>query len=365
MNQNSAPSQENQAAGEAASATPQIQHRWPSLGKELMVREQNLAESASPHQQIQALQEQYRQETLAHLYESEGQYSHATRYLAFLLVKYGRGADIVGNPVLQGAGRLSALPYTGLEGYYAGSVCTERYPGLSQDEVLHEEAALGLEMLHMLKKDAVARNAWADYLQIRHTLEGTTQTRGAIQTIQTLWMTLVAQLRSRVYHHPEFEPTLSERIEQSGQILRQIGTHTPDEPLLLQSLQEEQHRLQALYDGLNGAEKVQEQNERRRREAIRRARITAFQQFRERTYQILEESRQKRYAVAIEDRSWDKATLLETIILPHLQARETYPRVSVHWTPEEADGYLFLAQLGEIGADPLARSELVFKGTGK
>src|SRR2546421_11226451 len=60
------------------------------------------------------------------LYSGEGEYSRDTRYLAFLLVKRGRGGEIVGNPYAMGkGGSKQELPYTGLEGYYAGS---ERTP---------------------------------------------------------------------------------------------------------------------------------------------------------------------------------------------------------------------------------------------
>jgi hypothetical protein len=124
-------------------------------------------------------------------------------------------------------------------------------------------------------------------------------------------------------------------------------------------LQKEQDRLNAIYASLSEEEKNLERSEQRRREAVRRERVAAFQHFREETYRILEESEQERYEVDIQDSSWDKATFIETIVLPRIPARETYPVTQVHFTPEELDGYLFLAQLGEIGADPLARSKLL------
>jgi hypothetical protein len=214
----------------------------------------------------------------------------------------------------------------------------------------------------MLKKEAVEHNSWAEYVHLRQTLDGKEQKRETIRTLQTLWMTTVGQLRSRVYHHPEFEQTLTERIEQGGQMLSKIAIQTEEGRLLHKALQEEQNQLEEAYASMSEAEKTQERSERRKRERIRRARIEAFQHFRDETYHLLEGSHQERYEVGIQDSSWDKATLRETIVLPRILARETYLAVQVHLTPEELDGYLFLAELGEIGADPLARSELVSQG---
>lgn len=343
---------------ESASTLPHIQHQWPSLGKELFGLEQLFLHTSEANQQWQATQEKLHQDIVAQLYQAEGQYPRVTRYLAFLLVRYGRGAEIVGNPFcIRKDSSLQALPYTGLEGYYAGSERTDAYPGLSQGAILQEEAELGMQIVKMLKKTAVEHDSWAEYTRIRSTLEGKEQRRETIKSIQTLWMTTISRLRSRVYHNPEFEQTLTERIEQGESMCNKVllGEERP----LQRALREEQHRLKEAYAALSEVEKVQEKNERRRRENIRRERIKALQRFRYETYAILEESSQDSYEVGIQDSSWDKATLLETIVLPRIPPRGTYPNVQVHLTPEQLDGYLFLALLGEFGADPLARSELV------
>lgn len=356
MSQSPSRAQKNNGQGEGDTFSPHIQHQWPVLGQELVAREQRLMSSSASSQQKQAVQEQLRQETLAQLYLAEGQYSRVTRYLAFLLLKYGRGAEMVGNPVVvvPGSDHL-ALPYTGLEGYYAGSAQTSLYPGLSQSGILHEEAALGVQIVKRLKKDAIEHHSWAEYIHLRHVLEGKVQQREMLKKLYTIWLTQVSQLRSRVYHNPEFELTITERIERSEQLEDQRADQDQDD---LSIWQKERNRLKEVYATLNEEEKIQERNERKRRGNIRRARILTFQQFRDETYHLLEESHQDRYEVSIQDNSWDKATLIETIVLPRLLARETYPLVEVHFTSDELDGYLFLAQLGEIGADPLTRSDL-------
>lgn len=353
MRQFSSRAQENNIEGERSTVSPHIQHQWPVLGQELVEREECLVPASASSQHRQALQEHLRQETLTQLYQADGQYSRATRYLAFLLLKYGRGAEIVGNPVVAvpGGDRL-ALPYTGLEGYYAGSAQTNLYPGLSQSDILHEEAERGVQIVKRLKKDAVEQNSWAEYIHLRHVLEGKAQQREMLRKLQTLWLTQVSQLRSRVYHNPEFALTPTELVERS----EQVAGHGADQSF---AWQKEHNQLKEACAMLSEEEKVQERNERKRRETIRGERVQDFQRFRDATYHLLEESNQDYYEVNIQDSSWDKASLIETIVLPRLPAREAYPLVEVHFTSEELDGYLFLAQLGEIGADPLTRSDLV------
>ncbi len=364
MSQRDQQRQEKKIEGDSATIVPQIHHQWPSLGRELFTLDHDLPDASGFNPHLQAVQEKLRQDTLAQLDRAEGQYSRTTRYLAFLLVKYGRGGAIVGNPSIIGKdGVPQALPYTGLEGYYAGSEQTARYPGLSQDAIIREEAEHGAQVLKRLKKDVVERDCWAEYVHIQHTLDGKEQTREAIRTIQIMWMTIISQLRSRVYHNAEFEQTITEHLEQAEQMPGKTTRQNEEEELFYQALQEEYRKLQEVYSSMSDAEKEQERIERKKREHIRIERVEAFQRFRDETYQILGASRQEHYAVDIQDSSWDKAIIMETIVLPRITAREMYPPVQVYLTPDELHGYLFLAQMGEIGADPLARSGLVSENT--
>jgi hypothetical protein len=233
MSQQTSPVQESGEQGEMLTVSPSIQRGWPSLGRELVAREQRFVSPSATDQHAQATREHLRQETLSQVYQAEGQYSRVTRYLAFLLVKYGRGAEIVGNPVfIKTDGTCSLLPYTGLEGYYAGSAQTALFPGLSPHDVLCEEARKGVQMVKALKKDAIEHDSWAAYAHMRHTLEGKEQRREAIGVLRTIWMMLISQMRGRVYHHAEFEQALIERIEQGEQILGQI-TDLSEDGLLL------------------------------------------------------------------------------------------------------------------------------------
>ena len=115
----------------------------------------------------------------------------------------------------------------------------------------------------------------------------------------------------------------------------------------------EYHRLRDEYDHLSTAEQEQERQEEQRRKRIRADRLEEFHQFRKATYEILAASGQGRYAIGVQDTSLKDATITEAITLPDLPDRSTYPPTLVHLTPEQLEGYLFLAHLGEVGGDPL------------
>jgi len=146
-----------QTSGQQA-AVP-LQRQWPQLGKELYTLERALAanlvtygHSLTDHEKMERV-ERVRNRVFAQLYSDDEKYTPETRYCAFLLVKDGKAGEIVGNPYFINAhGTKQELPYTGLEGYYAGSVRTSQYPGMTPEGVLQEEAYIGLEMLRTLKK---------------------------------------------------------------------------------------------------------------------------------------------------------------------------------------------------------------------
>jgi hypothetical protein len=150
---------------------------------------------------------------ITQLYSGEGEHSRDTRYLAFLLVKRGRGGEIVGNPYAMGkGGSKQELPYTGLEGYYAGSERTPERPGMTCEEIIQEEAKIGAELLKSIKKHAIANDSWADFVRLKHVLAGQKPDIEELRTLQLLWTGIVKRLHVRMYHNSEFEPTLTEKI---------------------------------------------------------------------------------------------------------------------------------------------------------
>jgi len=81
------------------------------------------------------------------------------RALAAHFVTYGHtlsdNEKMEGIPYFVNAyGQQQELPYTGLEGYYAGSIRTSEYPGMASEEVVQEEAHIGIEILRTIKKEA-------------------------------------------------------------------------------------------------------------------------------------------------------------------------------------------------------------------
>jgi len=106
-------------------ALPPLQHQWPQLGQELFALEHTHTDLNTVNQQPLTEREKrekregIRNTIITQLYSGEGEYSRDTRYLAFLLVKRGRGGEMVGNPyAMRKGGSKQELPYTGLEGYY-------------------------------------------------------------------------------------------------------------------------------------------------------------------------------------------------------------------------------------------------------
>jgi len=83
---------------------PPLQHQWPLLGKELFTLEHTLTNPPGrdhpplTEQEKRERREAIRNVILAHLYRDEETHSLDRRYLAFLLLKQGRGGAIVGDP---------------------------------------------------------------------------------------------------------------------------------------------------------------------------------------------------------------------------------------------------------------------------
>jgi hypothetical protein len=348
-----------------AAALPSLHYQWPQLGQKLFAQEQALTEGGASQQTLTEQEKKQKRETIrdatiAELYRDEEGYSRDMRYLAFLLVKLGRGGELVGNPAaIERGGSKQELPYTGLEGYYAGSQRTALHPGLTCEAIIEEQANLGAELLKSLKKRAIEDYSWADFARLKHILAGLQPAIEELKTLQLLWTGIVRRLHVRIYHNPEFEPTLTEEIEHLEHSLFGTPFGTEQERQMKGVLEEEYHRLRDERDHLSTAELEQQRQETQKRIRIRADRLEEFHQFRKASYEILVASGQGRYVIGVEDTSLKEATITEAITLPDLPARSTYPPTPVHLTPEQLEGYLFVAHLGEVGGDPLVRSALV------
>ena len=347
-------------------ALPSLQHQWPQLGQELFALEHTstdldrVSQQPPTEQEMRKKRETIRNAIIKQLYSNEGEYSRDTRYLAFLLVKRGRGGVIVGNPyIMEKNGSRQELPYTGLEGYYAGSERTSERPGMTCEEIVQEEAMIGADLLKSIKKHAIENNSWTDFARLKHVLAGQKPDREELRTLQRLWTGIVRRLHVRIYHNPEFEPTLTEKNEQLEHLVSGAPTRTEQEKRIKMTLEDEYHRLRDEYNNLSEDEEKQERQQRQIREKIRADRLEEFHQFREATYEILAASNQGRYSIGVQDTSLKDASITEEITLPDIPERSTYSPTPVHLTPEQLEGYLFLAHLGEIGGDPLVRSTLV------
>lgn len=340
-----------------------LQRQWPQLGRELFTLECALTETYDAplsEQEKMERKERIRGHILAQLYRDEEKHSRDARYRAFLVVRKGKAAEIVGHPYyIETNGAKRELPYTGLEGYYAGSERTSDYPGLTREAILREEAQIGVALLRAIKKRSIETYAWARFARLKKALACGEPDIEDLRSLVLLWAQVVTRLHVRVYHNQEFEATISEQIEQLEKLLGGAPAGTKEEKAYKSILQAEYQRLKNERNNLSEEEKEDERKERRKRESIRRERLRAYNHFREETYDLLKEAGKSEYAIRVRDANWTEATITETIRLPKTGESNDYPSIEVKLTPEQLEGYLFLAQLGEIGGDPLARSVLI------
>jgi hypothetical protein len=349
----------------ATQAEISLQRLWPQLGRELFTLESALVGTAGAHEKPLTEQERteerarIREKIIAQLYRDEEEYSLDIRYCALLVVAKGRGGEIVGNPYcMRKDGKKQELPYTGLEGYYAGSEMTSEHPGITPQEIVQEEANIGVALLASIKKQHVDAYSWDSFAKMKKALEGTEPDVKDLRNIGLLWAEVVRRLHVRVYSNKEFEGTVTEQIEQIEKLLGAVPGRTEEEKECRNLLQAEYVSLKKERDNMSEEEKANERKERRERESVRRARLREYMQFREATYALLKEAGNKEYGIHVRDSNWKEATIIEMISLPKTRDRNDHTPIEVKLTPKQLEGYLFLAQLGQIGGDPLARSVL-------
>src|SRR5262249_17075781 len=157
--------------------------------------------------------------------------------------------------VIDAHGKRLELPYTGLEGYYAGSIKTPDYPGMLPEEVVLEEAHIGLELLRNIKKHAIERYTWASFTKMKKGLESGEPDVEDLKNIEVLWAEVVRRLHVRIYDNQEFEMTLSEQIEQLEKLIATTSERTPEEKAYKAALQAEHERLMAERRALSEEEK--------------------------------------------------------------------------------------------------------------
>jgi hypothetical protein len=337
-----------------------LQRQWPQLGRELFTLEHaptSTNGTSLTEQEERERQAKIKEKIIARVFRNEDEYSFDIHYCALLFVKHGRAAEIVGNPFYLGEdGCRQELPYTGLEGYYAGSVRTSKHPGLAQEAIVQELADRGVQLLRDLKKHSIATYSWAGFSKMNKALKGEKPVDVEdLRTVCALWAQVVRRLHVRIYHNEEFESTLTEQIEQVQKLLSAAAREGEEHKRILEV---EYARLKRVLNTMSEEEKAHERCERRKRESMRRARLSEYHAFRKETYTLLKEAGNHEYDISVRDMTLREANIIETVTLPKTCKRDTYTPVLVKLTPEQLAGYPFLAELGEIGGDPLARSLL-------
>ncbi len=230
---------------------------------------------------------------------------------------------------------------------------------MTREEIIQEEAHIGLELLRSIKNHCVENYSWARFAKMKKALESGEPDVEDLRAITLLWAEVVTRLHVRVYNNKEFEGTLTEQIEQQEKLLSMASARTKEEKEYKSILQAEYQRLKEEWSSMSEEEKECERKTRMERERIRTERSREYNQFREETYDMLKEVGKSAYDVSINDAKLEEANIIERIQLPKTRDRNDYTPSEVRLTPEEVEGYLFLAQLGNLGGDPLARCALI------
>lgn len=333
-----------------AEVTLCIRRAWPQLARELFELEQEILADHPPASE-QAKHEQL-ERVRSSILDCCRQYER--QYEAYELVRRGRACEIVGNPHYRGTEETALpLPYTGLEGYYAGSEALPDRPGLTKEQIIQEEATIGLELMRKIKRHCIASYSWSSFTRLRRADEDEATSLDCLTDLYLLWTVVVRRLSQRVYKNEEYQVSPLERLE------GMIGK----DPRLARdsSIQAEYTRLVDEERQLSREQRQEERAKEFARDAVMRSRLQEFTKFREATYAHLRDSTGiiPHIDYCIEDRELASASIVETLCLPNPGDRNASPPYIVDLTPEQVEGYLFLAHLGEKGGDPLARSLLL------
>jgi len=337
-----------------AEVTLRIRREWPQLARELFELEQEIL-AAHPLANEQAKHEQLERVRSSIL---ECCRAYEKQYEAYELVRRGRASEIVGNPHYRrgNEGTALPLPYTGLEGYYAGSEELPDRPGLTKEQIIEEEATIGLELMRKIKKHCIASYSWSSFTRLQRADEDEATSLESLTDLYLLWTVVVRRLSQRVYKNEEYQVSPLERLE--GMIRK--------DPRLARdsSIQAEYTRLVDEERQLSREQRQEEHAKELARAAVMRSRLQEFTKFREATYAHLRDSTGifPHIDYCIEDRELASASIVETLCLPKPGDRNASSPYFVNLTPEQLEGYLFLAHLGEKGGDSLTRSLLLAKG---
>jgi hypothetical protein len=336
-----------------AEVTLCMRREWPQLARALFELEQEIL-AAHPLANEQAKHEQLERVRSSIL---ECCRAYEKQYEAYELVRRGRACEIVGNPHYRGNEQTPLpLPYTGLEGYYAGSEELPDRPGLTKEQIIQEEATIGLELMRKIKRHCIASYSWSSFSRLQRADEDEATSLDSLTELYLLWTVVVRRLSQRVYKNEEYQVSPLERLE--GMIRK--------DPRLARdsSIQAEYTQLVDEERQLSREQRQEEHAKELARAAVMRSRLQEFTTFREATYAHLKDSTGifPHIDYCIEDRELASASIVETLCLPKPGDRNASPPYFVNLTPEQVEGYLFLAHLGEKGGDPLTRSLLLARG---
>ena len=175
------------------------------------------------------------------------------------------------------------------------NVRTSLYPGMTPEEVVREEAHIGVEMLRTIKKHAIERYTWASFAKMKKGLESGEPDIADLKSIEILWAEVVMRLHVRIYDNPEFAMTITEQFEHLEKLVTISPARTEEEKAYKAVLQAEYERLKTEIHNMSEEQKEHERQERKERQSIRTERLKAYNHFRDATYAMLKETGNNEY----------------------------------------------------------------------
>ncbi len=280
---------------------------------------------------------------------------------AFLLVRSGRGGEIVGNPFAtakEHSGVRYKLGLTGLEGYYAGSKAisftyagkTESV-GLTPEDIILELANLGADQIKTIIEGRKEGEYY--YNDLKFALEHDNPTNEQLVEVKKMWNLIVTKLRSRMYDNPEFSRTLQEEMDYYRKYADMLDPRTEKEAKA--SAQQIYAEYKAEWDKKTSAEQAYIRDETRKRQYLRSIRTKDLEAFRAETYRLI--GTKQGYFINPEIENTKHPQITETVILPDISGE--YTETSVGMTDNQINGYELLVDTGRYGGSPLVRIDLL------
>src|SRR3989442_3173619 len=155
---------------------------------------------------------------------------------------------------------------------------------MTREQIIEEEANIGLELMKREKKRSIDHYSWASFVELQRASESGTEDADLedLRSLYLLWTGVVRRLNDRVYENEEYKVSPLEQLET---LMRRDPKLARDE-----NVQAEYTKLLEEEKKKSKEQREKEQAERRVKERIFRSRLEEYEAFRSRTYACLKDA---------------------------------------------------------------------------